>query len=428
MPCWLTAGATVGFGERALAQAGDPRAEDLIHEIGLLAAKTASEQDWEPVRALALRLRDVWSPTEAQMKSYYDALWPKKHYVDMLGTVSAMWFLWPHAHNERFDRTWILLNVALGLDGVGNPEQGRRFLAVGLKEPGVRVHVILPELVQRLAVKSYQFEYDIDPHQPRDTLFRDHRGDILFPLPLTALPYQMLDGYTVEGAAAYREDTIGGNTCLRVTPDGTNRMIIRTNVTITPTNLRPQVEDFTPADIPPALQVYLRSHETMEIDDPVVQRIAQQLKGRTMLESIENVCDWCRDNIKKSEASKGTLVEAVTIGSPGHCEGNTTPVVGLLRAVGVPARFVRGHGGVCGWEVGVVGGATYHSWSEYYVPSFGWIQYDVPPLHCSPPPFVMGTYRYLRPVASPQGHTEECILLWCFQPGNAKCTLLQRTP
>src|SRR5262249_33002273 len=71
----------------------------------------------------------------------------------------------------------------------------------------------------------------------------------------------------------------------------------------------------------------------------------------------------------------------------GHCEYFATAAALLLRAIGVPTRYVNGYLGGEWNDVGhyvAVRDNRAHSWVEAYLPGAGWVRVDAPPPLAAP--------------------------------------------
>lgn len=80
---------------------------------------------------------------------------------------------------------------------------------------------------------------------------------------------------------------------------------------------------------------------------------------------------------------KGRLLHFVTRVRRGNCEWFATALTLLLRAHGLPARYVRGYWGgshTAGSRLWTFSGTHYHAWTELYLEGAGWV-----PLNPTPP-------------------------------------------
>lgn len=263
-----------------------------------------------------------------------------------------------------------------------------------------------------LEERSYRISYELDP----STLDRIPATDkpvvdFTCPLPFADLPYQK-SNYDIRGAKSFREEKAGENSFLRIIPDGSQRITVTLDVTLTPSNFRKRMHPFSPSDVPLSVQPLMKSTPHVEVEDDQVKRISSTLKGSNAIESIENVMRWSHTNLewKSGPGAADMETDSKLVGGGaaavlkrryGHCEGETSGVVALLRALGIPARFVRGNSGI--WAD--AGDLAFHTWTEFYTPSFGWLQWDL-----NNPPFTVpvkacvGHFRYTSPYGvSPYG-------------------------
>nr|WP_051621232.1 transglutaminase-like domain-containing protein [Paenibacillus sp. UNC451MF] len=118
----------------------------------------------------------------------------------------------------------------------------------------------------------------------------------------------------------------------------------------------------TPYDKAQAIQKYLRSHYTYNLE-----QTRPPVEGQDFVDQF--------------------LFEQ----KMGYCDHFSTAMAVMLRAVGIPSRWVKGFspGQVIATETGGTNGATVynvevrnknaHSWVEVYVPSEGWVPFDPTP-------------------------------------------------
>lgn len=329
--------------------------------------------------------------------------------------------LWKHPeairlsleNNRRNPCAWSVAQICDAYISAGDYDEGRKWLQYASKNEGQwgNVRPVFESAIEQIAVKTYVLEYTLDPNVLARVPFLRHQ-DFLCPVPIPDLPYQKSQ-YEVVGAQSFKEEIRAQNRCLRVTPEGSKPAIVRSTVTITPTNYRSKVRDFTANALPKEAQALLKSTRNVEIENSLVQAIVVKQKGKTSTETIDNICQWDHFHLKYEGSGKqGGGTVAVLQRMTGHCEGLTSGVVGVLRAAGIPARFVRGYGAI----VGKSGVPTMHSWTEFYIPSVGWIQWDgenapftVPAKIC------IGTFRYTSPYDAPGAGDPETLDLWNFE-------------
>jgi transglutaminase-like putative cysteine protease len=223
-------------------------------------------------------------------------------------------------------------------------------------------------------------------------------------------------------AKSHRIERLGENECLRVTPQGTNRFRLEAKVTLTPISYQKQAKAIVSSNTyPEEARRYLLKIKDADPNLPMVLSQARQLKGDSPCASIENVLNWCNANLKyiateQADAGGGNG-EDVLKRKSGHCEGRTTGAVSLLKACGIPARYIRGHGAV----VGKAGHGSWHTITEYYLVGIGWIpwDYDYEPFVVRPT--YLSTFHYDSPHAAPGRGDRSVIDLWNFQALGPSC-------
>ncbi len=340
---------------------------------------------------------------------------------------------WKHAeaiaasldNNRRNPCAWSVAQVCEAYVNAGDYENGAKWLRFAKQNETAwgDARPAFESAIEVVAAKTFVVEYTLDPAVLANIAFLP-KGDFLCPLPIPDLPYQT-SSYEVEGALSTREETRAGNLCLRVTPDGGRRATVRCTVRLKPMSYRSRVRDFSLTDIPSSVAPLARSTRNVEIEHPTVKALAAELKATSAITTIENICAWDHSNLKFDPRADGATLGGGSVAAlkrkTGHCEGVTSGAVALLRACGVPARFVRGYGAVAGAS----GTPTMHTWTEFYVPGAGWIQWDgenapfaVPAKIC------IGCFRYTSPYAAPGSGDAETRDLWNFEavlfpPGTA---------
>jgi len=119
--------------------------------------------------------------------------------------------------------------------------------------------------------------------------------------------------------------------------------------------------------------------ETPIGDCEALDRTARELKPRepmSMLDVARAVMKFINDEFQyeKGVTSVSTTVEEVLAHRRGVCQDFAQVMVGILRKLGIPARYVSGfiHAGQRGYR----GSAQTHAWAEAHFPSVGWIGFD----------------------------------------------------
>ena len=133
--------------------------------------------------------------------------------------------------------------------------------------------------------------------------------------------------------------------------------------------------------IPEDILVYTKPSETIDSDDESIIRIASELvKGEDDLyAAVFKIADWTKNNINYNLSTLTAEVSQkaswVLQNKQGVCDELTSLFIALLRAVGIPARFVSG--------ISYTNSPLFpeqwgpHGWAEVYFPGYGWVPYDV---------------------------------------------------
>jgi transglutaminase-like putative cysteine protease len=89
-----------------------------------------------------------------------------------------------------------------------------------------------------------------------------------------------------------------------------------------------------------------------------------------LLESVNRVVTWIYENIEyqRGETSVGTTAEDVLAANKGVCQDKTHLALGMLRAIGIPVRYVSG---ILTKQAGET-----HAWLEFLHPTRGWLPAD----------------------------------------------------
>ncbi|MGH1542731.1 MAG: transglutaminase-like domain-containing protein [Arenicella sp.] len=111
--------------------------------------------------------------------------------------------------------------------------------------------------------------------------------------------------------------------------------------------------------------LYIRPEPFIEVDEPVIIALANDLKGENEQQSLKNIYDWTSTNIQYAgyvPEDKGALYALKN--RKGDCTEYAYSVVALARALGIPARVI---GGYVYEKNTVVSAPDYHNWAEVYL-------------------------------------------------------------
>ncbi|HLC65961.1 MAG TPA: transglutaminase-like domain-containing protein [Candidatus Nanoarchaeia archaeon] len=138
---------------------------------------------------------------------------------------------------------------------------------------------------------------------------------------------------------------------------------------------------FPVEEFPPELKIYTMPSETIDSNDEEIIRLASRLaEGEDDLYVVvHKLAAWTRDNV---EYDLSTLTADVTQKSSwvmknrkGVCDEITNLFIALVRALGMPAKFVSG----ISYTESDLFPENWgpHGWAEVYFPGFGWVPFDV---------------------------------------------------
>ena len=116
--------------------------------------------------------------------------------------------------------------------------------------------------------------------------------------------------------------------------------------------------------------VYLAKSALVDPDALAAQAEVAAGGAVSLLETVEAVTAWLRRNIvyERGYTSVFTTAEEAVARGHGVCQDYAHVAIGLLRALGIPARYVSG---LLSTQVGET-----HAWIEFQHPDQGWLPAD----------------------------------------------------
>lgn len=133
--------------------------------------------------------------------------------------------------------------------------------------------------------------------------------------------------------------------------------------------------------LPETVIDYINPSITIDSDNEEIIKLASELvKGEDDLYNVVfKIADWTKNNVEYNLSTLTAEVSQkaswVLANKQGVCDELTSLFISLLRAVGVPARFVSG--------IAYTDSPLFperwgpHGWAEVYFPNYGWIPFDV---------------------------------------------------
>ena len=162
------------------------------------------------------------------------------------------------------------------------------------------------------------------------------------------------------------------------------RIDFNVNSQVKTKNIMPEIRqkiDFPIKELPKEMIPYTKSSKTIDSDNEAIIRLASELvKGEDDLyAAVFKLADWTKNNINYNLSTLTAEVSQkaswVLENKQGVCDELTSLFIALLRAVGIPARFVSGISYTNSPLFPENWGA--HGWAEVYFPGYGWIPFDV---------------------------------------------------
>ncbi|MBI2541575.1 transglutaminase domain-containing protein [Candidatus Woesearchaeota archaeon] len=165
-------------------------------------------------------------------------------------------------------------------------------------------------------------------------------------------------------------------------PEG--KFDFRVNADVKTKNIFPEIRQkisFPIVELPNDIIIYSKPSETIDSGNEGIIRLASELvKGEDDLyAAVFKIADWTKNNINYNLSTLTAEVSQkaswVLENRQGVCDELTSLFIALLRAVGIPARFISGISYTNSELFAENWGA--HGWAEVYFPGHGWVPFDV---------------------------------------------------
>lgn len=230
-------------------------------------------------------------------------------------------------------------------------------------------------LLEMLVGKTYTLTWNLNPQNGRAVM-----GRYAVALPKTNLPYQTVT-YEVEGGT---HQLVKGevNDVLYLTPKGGEKLVLTTKVETQPYSFKKDIASATPKPPPADIRVYLGPSDTINVNSPMLKKLAASLKGKDSMTTARNILGWMKKNIEYKLEKKSITeldfksVDEIIERKHAECRGYAVLFTALCRAAEVPARPIWGV--ACVYETGnrQAGKLVSHNWAEIYVNGVGWVPVD----------------------------------------------------
>ncbi|RLB89871.1 MAG: hypothetical protein DRH26_10720, partial [Deltaproteobacteria bacterium] len=138
--------------------------------------------------------------------------------------------------------------------------------------------------------------------------------------------------------------------------------------------------------IPLDVAQFLEATDQVQSDNAMIKLLADDLTydSGQQWQAVSAICGWVMDNITYGTNSNIDAVSTYT-DKVGVCSNYSHLACAILRAAGIPARFVGGRALSKSYSLPYQGGSSFsgvdwspslHAWIEVYYPSLGWVPYE----------------------------------------------------
>jgi len=232
-------------------------------------------------------------------------------------------------------------------------------------------------IFENLKPCEYILFFKFNPKNPKLVYEKDNT--LCIPLPSSDLPYQKTT-YKITGATLIKSDKTQDFELIYLKPIGNQDVSIKCTIIKTPFSYSEEIKKANSnIPIPENIKPYLKSSFRLDLNSEIVTKIAKQLKGNSILETVKNTINWLNETKKYEKAPTWNKVSDIISANIMECATGSLEVIALLRANGIPARQIWGP---------IDAGRNYspenylkgHVWFEFYLSGVGWIpveQFDI---------------------------------------------------
>src|SRR5581483_4735714 len=145
------------------------------------------------------------------------------------------------------------------------------------------------------------------------------------------------------GAASQRLVKGEVNDILYLVPQGKAPIVLTTKVNTQPYSFKNDVAKAMPKALPADVRTYLGPSDTINVNSPMLKRVAAGLKGRDAMQTARNVLAWMKKNVEYKLEKKSIYeldfksVDEIIERKHAECRGYTVLFTALCRAADVPA-------------------------------------------------------------------------------------------
>jgi len=231
-------------------------------------------------------------------------------------------------------------------------------------------------LLENFADRTYTLTWNFDTQRGQKV-----GGSLAVALPKNGLPYQSVT-YEVEGAQSQRLVKGEVNDILYLVPRAGASLVLTTKIVTKPYSFKTDVAKATPKPLPVDVRVYLGPSDTIDVNSPMLRKVAASLKGRGSMETARNILAWMKKNVEYKLEKKSIYeldfksVDEIIQRKSAECRGYAVLFTALCRAADVPARPIWGLASVYEDRERKTGRLVSHNWAEIYIAGCGWVPVD----------------------------------------------------
>ncbi|MFA6528726.1 MAG: S-layer homology domain-containing protein [Candidatus Gracilibacteria bacterium] len=224
--------------------------------------------------------------------------------------------------------------------------------------------------------RNYEMLWNINPETIAEKLGEEQEDIVTIPLPQTNDVYQVAEWEVVGEVDAFTVIEYDGNQVLEVQTHDGEPFVLEGYISVVGYDFDSLILNAQEMGYPDSVEKYLEETDIYNYNDSDVANIAASLNGESRYEMIKSVMEWVNNHLRFINEGEDQMLDAqaseiINVGY-GHCENLSTAIVTLLRANGIPARSIRGYGGLDEDE----GTGSEHTVVEYYVTGIGWMTWD----------------------------------------------------
>ncbi len=195
-------------------------------------------------------------------------------------------------------------------------------------------------------------------------------------MPLTNTDRQTFS-FEVSNVVSYKTRHVGIRDFIEVVQKPGEDFYVEGKLTLKPFCLGARLNDVPAGECPEDLKPYLTKFLWWDPELPEVQAIAKTVKGPTSAQTVQNILNWFRKNIRfdssiTNDPALGPLGTILKL-RYGGCFHNSGLFITLCRAAGVPACVANGNKLPRDDKPFDFTNNNGHGWAEVYINSIGWV-------------------------------------------------------